>query len=628
MWLVLASPVYALALNLLLASVAGLLVLLLRYVAGSLPVRGDFAPTSAALPAVPSTAVDIGIPGTAGADELEVSTVVEIALQELEVSTESTESTSRRRPKELEVSTVEETPKGLLDSGSTPLTGHSQTFARQFTGRSPDFPSRPGHCFRRATSSCQGVYGMGGYSQSNRVLLCMVGLPARGKSYIAQMLERYLRWAGFPCKIFNAGSLRRQKGMAGASASFFSGQDSEARALREEYALECLEEAISWLNEQTGVSVAIFDATNTTKRRRKAIMVRCYETKGVVPVFVESICDDPKILEENYRLKAGNEDYRGQDPAEARQDFLERVGAYTQYYETVTDDELQGQVCYIKLFNVGEKVIMYHCAGYLTSQIGSYLSNVHISPRSIWLTLPGESDDWKEDVVGSQNTSGKLTESGTRYCQALAAFLSSRRSRMKEAGETGAELLVLMGTAPVHGATLDAMSSWRSGKGLLGSLFCLDATGTGACLDAPSSTEDASGPKMEFSAMSSSLLNELDGGDFTGKTLQELEVDFPEVWVERMQDPLHFRYPGPGGESYSDVIGRLRPIILELERQRRSVLVISHLAVQRCLYAYFTGCPMEDLTQIELEKHCVVELRPGPYGCTTTTLGLLGEKQQ
>jgi 6-phosphofructo-2-kinase len=29
------------------------------------------------------------------------------------------------------------------------------------------------------------------------------------------------------------------------------------------------------------------------------------------------------------------------------------------------------------------------------------------------------------------------------------------------------------------------------------------------------------------------------------------------------------RYPGAGGESYVDVIQRVRPIIVELERQRR-----------------------------------------------------------
>jgi broad specificity phosphatase PhoE len=45
------------------------------------------------------------------------------------------------------------------------------------------------------------------------------------------------------------------------------------------------------------------------------------------------------------------------------------------------------------------------------------------------------------------------------------------------------------------------------------------------------------------------------------------------------------RYPGVGGESYMDVIERARPIIIELERQRKPVMVVCHLAVMRCVHA-------------------------------------------
>jgi 6-phosphofructo-2-kinase len=38
-----------------------------------------------------------------------------------------------------------------------------------------------------------------------------------------------------------------------------------------------------------------------------------------------------------------------------------------------------------------------------------------------------------------------------------------------------------------------------------------------------------------------------------------------------------------------DVVERIRPIILELERTHSSMLVISHRAVLRVIFAYFTG---------------------------------------
>ena len=43
--------------------------------------------------------------------------------------------------------------------------------------------------------------------------------------------------------------------------------------------------------------------------------------------------------------------------------------------------------------------------------------------------------------------------------------------------------------------------------------------------------------------------------------------------------PFHFHVPPQ----------RVRPIIIELERQRQNMVVVCHLAVLRCIYAYFMG---------------------------------------
>jgi broad specificity phosphatase PhoE len=437
------------------------------------------------------------------------------------------------------------------------------------------------------------VYGLGGYSQYNRVLLCMVGLPARGKSYIVKMLTRYLTWSGFPVKAFNAGNLRRHMGKAGAGADFFDKNNKEMSALRERIASQCMEEAISWLEEQAGVCVAIFDATNTTRKRRAKIVQRCGKGSGLTPVFVESICDDPEILKENYRLKLGNDDYQGMDPEKARTDFLERVRQYEEAYEAVEDEEHGEHISYIKMFNVGQKIVMHRITGYLTSQVASYLSNCHICQRSIWLTRHAETEDQLAGKLGSVRE--ELTPNGQRYGRFVAEMLRSCKRQMLKAGETtDREVLVLLGTAAVHAATLNSLKS------------------------IPDDAED----RIEFKAMSTSLLNELDGGICNGMTYEQIKQAHPDIWAAREQDKLNFRYPGAGGESYADVIGRLRPIIIELERQRRSVLVISHLAVQRCLYAYFTGCPIQDTPYLELGMHTVVELRPKPLGAAVRQSGM------
>merc|ERR1719267_470102 len=73
------------------------------------------------------------------------------------------------------------------------------------------------------------------------------------------------------------------------------------------------------------------------------------------------------------------------------------------------------------------------------------------------------------------------------------------------------------------------------------------------------------------------LLNELRAGDLHGLSREEVKKRYPEEYEKRQKDKLHYRYPGVGGESYLDVIERIRPLIIELERQRRSLMVISNL---------------------------------------------------
>lgn len=67
-------------------------------------------------------------------------------------------------------------------------------------------------------------------------------------------------------------------------------------------------------------------------------------------------------------------------------------------------------------------------------------------------------------------------------------------------------------------------------------------------------------------------------------TYEEIEEKYPTDFAARDQNKFSYRYPR--GESYEDLVARLEPVIMELERQG-NVLVVSHQAVLRCLLAYF-----------------------------------------
>lgn len=103
-------------------------------------------------------------------------------------------------------------------------------------------------------------------TSQKKLVLVMVGLPARGKSFVVHKATRYIEWLGFPTKMFNVGNYRRKIGKAGEGAQFFSAENQDAKKLREDLAMEVLDELIDWL-EADG-HVAVFDATNTTKIRR------------------------------------------------------------------------------------------------------------------------------------------------------------------------------------------------------------------------------------------------------------------------------------------------------------------------------------------------------------------------
>lgn len=83
-------------------------------------------------------------------------------------------------------------------------------------------------------------------------------------------------------------------------------------------------------------------------------------------------------------------------------------------------------------------------------------------------------------------------------------------------------------------------------------------------------------------------LNEIDAGICDEMTYDSIADKFPQDFKSRDMNKFYYRYPR--GESYEDLVARLEPVIMELERQG-NVLVVSHQAVLRCLLAYFLDKP-------------------------------------
>lgn len=85
----------------------------------------------------------------------------------------------------------------------------------------------------------------------------MVGLPARGKTFIARKLCRYLSWLGYSAATFNVGNYRRGQVGSHVDHSFFDPSNEEGSILRKKAAEAALISLIAWINEEDSFGLCI-----------------------------------------------------------------------------------------------------------------------------------------------------------------------------------------------------------------------------------------------------------------------------------------------------------------------------------------------------------------------------------
>lgn len=395
----------------------------------------------------------------------------------------------------------------------------------------------------------------------------MVGLPARGKSLIAGKVKRYLGWTSVSAEVFNVGKYRREA-TPHPDAKFFEPNNADGEKARRAAAEAAVADMLNWFRDPNH-KVAILDATNSTKSRRAWIHEKLTAAR-LLHLFVESKCDDEKLIMANIlEVKTTSPDYIGQDPEAAAKDFRDRIKNYEKVYQTI--DESERHLTYVKITNIGHQVIINRVQDYLSSRLVYYLTNLHIKPRSIWLSRHGESEfNLKGRIGGDAN----ISERGEKYAKMLPELV--RRSGVPKDQPLTIWTSTLKRTAQTA-RHLEAETGWK---------------------------------KLDWKA-----LDELDSGVCDGMTYEEIEQQYPEDFKARDDDKYNYRYRG--GESYRDVVIRLEPIIMELERSE-NIIIITHQAVVRCIYAYFMNLPQSESPWMEVPLHTLMKLTPKAYGTEET----------
>eukprot|EP01132_Coremiostelium_polycephalum_P006133 gene6133-7640_t len=402
--------------------------------------------------------------------------------------------------------------------------------------------------------------------ESDKIVVVMVGLPASGKTFIARKVRNLLNWMGVPAKVFTVGDYRRNRVGAVQPAEFFDPGNIEGSRKRLHMAVAAIDDMMSYLN--SGAQAGIYDATNLTVERRQLILSRCAREGIEKVLFVESIISDKKKIENNMIENwKSSPDYEHHTEAEAVKHFRERLAYYEKEYSTIDNVNLQ----YIKLYDVGKKIIANNITGYLPARIMFLLMNLHLTPRPIWLCRAGKSE-W--ELCGKKGGDSDLASEGETFSHKLAAWVDENAN--------GEEVTI-----------------WTS-----------------SFKRAIRTAQYIPHPKVHVRG-----LDDIDRGEWQGMTREDILKKMPDEFGAHADDKLGYRIPR--GECYLDVIQRLESVILELERTRNTSLVVSHPAPLRCLYGYITGEPIEKFPTIDIPLNTVISLLPTAYGCEVKTYKLL-----
>ena len=366
---------------------------------------------------------------------------------------------------------------------------------------------------------------------SGRIVIATVGLPARGKTHISVALARYLRWLGVKTRIFHLGDYRRDHVGDGADIPddyFFVNASASSVLLRQKILKKCREDIRHFLNDENG-QIAIYDAVNPLASGRRTL-AREFAKHDVETLFIESACDDEKIIEENVRsVKISSPDYIGWNEDDAVKHYLARLDAKIPDFETMEEPDLN----YIKMINAGQRITVNNKSfGYLSHRIVFYLLNLHIKSRHTYFAragTSGEEDSYKADA--------SLSEQGIEYAKKMGETLIQHRENEKQAqiDRGGPNIALKM------------LTVWTSTR---------------------RRTVETSQYLYEagYRVRQRSQMSQLNPGVCEKKSERRIRLEYPEEVAKHEQDPYHHRYPR------AEVSQRARPSLFLL-------MIASHITI-------------------------------------------------
>lgn len=403
------------------------------------------------------------------------------------------------------------------------------------------------------------------------LIVIMVGLPGRGKTYVAQQICRYFQWNGLSCSIFSHQQCRRKVERAMLDRPSLEGTDASNPKYAAELELRVSAELAYDLTKYIGRTggVAILDGTQTTHARRQSIFRAIKETKRINMtrvVFVEVVNNDEQQIHENI-LRA-----KEMFPS-APEDFVER------YYEVIAQHKAVYKPlnavtdCDMSYIHIEDATIfsLNMITGWMPSRLAFMLHNLSHTPTNLYLSRAGEYLDMLSGRIGGNS---RLTARGRAYSKVLFNFFQQELS-------APTSLTVMSSCAKRCVQTVHYFAEEMARQ--------QQQQQPDRPTTAESSDADAKGaeePRLRCRVSYFPTLDDINHGDCEGQLLSDVLKTMPSTLQAMKADPYYTAWPN--GECIYQVFNaRLEPHIHDIQASTTPILVVSHLNLLQGLYSYF-----------------------------------------
>lgn len=556
------------------------------------------------------------------------------------------------------------------DSGTKPASAqrdHQVTVYEDHVA-SQDHLLKPTEHNPTPTTSPPPIAALSGHHLRHRQVALVIGLPFRGQAHLSRRMKRYLEFFhGARVELFNVNDFMGRHGqerMLEALREFFEAGEVPTHGASDVTNPSAGGRfAILYASDTLDAISSMWSGHSKWRRRWMKNTLQAELDAHIC--FIELKVDETAKHIKQYEERLAR--WRGLE----LKDVEGQIKRYQEHFVPIQDDGSEDDLAYMSLINYNQKVVTNNMLrSFLGARMAQFLASVHPYGRVLYLTRHGESQYNAEKKIGGDSSlSSSGREYAKRLAEFADLVVCGQASNLVCVSVDADEIDSLRGKltrVPADGkhGGLFAKGNWglmRDSAGQRirdGMLLKRVQCGNDTYISAPVTVNDllqalagrpatlifvdGEGPALDpvparlwtstlrrtketaehiyhpvvalpdgkmWLQMSHNQYRNLDevyAGEYEGLTYEEIKKREPFEAELRKLDKLGYRYPR--GESYYDIIARLDDRIQQLETYQEPILIISHQAVLRLIYAFLMGIPREQASELEIPLHTVIRI--------------------